>query len=48
MYAYDLILFVKPETQDLQLVRCIFDLFHGASGLGYNSSKCQMVPIRCD
>jgi hypothetical protein len=48
MYADDLILFVKPLYQDLQLLRSIFDLFLGALGLGYNLSKCQFVPIICD
>jgi hypothetical protein len=48
MYVDDLILFVNPLTQDLQLLRSIFDVFHGASGLGYILSKCQMVLIRCD
>jgi hypothetical protein len=48
MYAYDLILFTKPREQDLRLLKSIFDIFHGASGLGYNLSKCQFAPIRCD
>jgi hypothetical protein len=48
LYANDLVMFLSPTIQDLQLTRCIFDLFHGASGLGCNLQKCQMVPIRCD
>jgi hypothetical protein len=33
MYVDDLILFTKPNDQDLQLLKSIFDIFHGASGL---------------
>jgi hypothetical protein len=45
MYADNLILFSRLVEQDLQLLRSIFDIFHGASGLGYNLSKCQMAPF---
>jgi hypothetical protein len=46
-YADDLILFVLPEEQDLQTLRCIFEVFERASGLGSNLTRCQLVPIRC-
>jgi hypothetical protein len=46
-YAYDLILFVSLEEQDLQTLRNIFEVFEGATGLGCNLSKCQLVLIRC-
>jgi hypothetical protein len=38
----------RASTINLQLFRDIFSLFEGASGLGCNIAKCQMVPIRCD
>jgi hypothetical protein len=46
MCTDDLIMFVKPLAQDMQLLCSIFDSFQGASDLGYNLSKCQMVSIR--
>jgi hypothetical protein len=48
MYLDDLILFTKPNEQDLQVLKSIFDIFRGASVLGYNLSKCKFAPIRCD
>jgi hypothetical protein len=30
------------------VLKSTFDTFRGASGLGYNLSKCQFAPIRCD
>jgi hypothetical protein len=47
LYANDLILFVRPKARDLTALREVFNLFEGASGLGCNLAKCQMVPIRC-
>jgi hypothetical protein len=46
-YTDDIILIVCPRSPDLQLLRKIFDIFHGASGLECNMSKCQLAPIRC-
>jgi hypothetical protein len=46
-YVDDLILFVRPLPSDLQLLRNIFDIFQGASGLGCNLSRCQLAAIRC-
>jgi hypothetical protein len=40
MYTDDLILFVRPEAQDLQLIRDIFTVYVGASGLVCNPAKC--------
>jgi hypothetical protein len=48
LYVDDLVVFLRPVSRDLQLLCDIFDLFQGAPGLGYNLSKCQMAPIRCD
>jgi hypothetical protein len=46
-YVDDLILFIRPATQDLLVLREIFILFEGTSGLGCNLTKCQMILIRC-
>jgi hypothetical protein len=46
-YVDDLVVFITPSAPDLQMARCILELFHDASGLGCNMVKCQMVPIRC-
>jgi hypothetical protein len=43
-YTDDLIIFISPEAQDLVLCD-IFAMFEGASDLGCNLNKCQMVPI---
>jgi hypothetical protein len=47
LYADDFVLFVCPLQRDLQVLRAIFDLFKGASGLGCNIHKCHMAPIGC-
>jgi hypothetical protein len=47
LYADDLILFIRPCAPDLQVMRLIFSLFEGASGLGCNLAKCQIAPIQC-
>jgi hypothetical protein len=46
-YVDDLVLFVCPLAHDLHM--CVSSLFslRGASGLGCNVNKCQLVPIRC-
>jgi hypothetical protein len=46
-YVDDLILFIPPEMSDIQCLSYIFGMFQGASSLGCNISKCQMVPICC-
>jgi hypothetical protein len=48
LYADDLVLFVRPNAQDLQLMRSVFSMFEGASSLGCNLAKCQLTLIRCD
>jgi hypothetical protein len=47
MYADEMILFAAPSDRDLSMVKMIFGIFKGASGLGCNMAKCQLVPIRC-
>jgi hypothetical protein len=44
-YVDDLILFIRPATQDLLVLHEIFILFEGTSGLGCNLAKCQMILI---
>jgi hypothetical protein len=46
-YVDDLILFIRLETRDTQCLNDILGMFHGASGMGCNISKCQMVPTQC-
>jgi hypothetical protein len=36
LYTDDLIMFVSPTTADIQLIKDIFSLFKGVSGLGCN------------
>jgi hypothetical protein len=48
LYADDLVLFVHPNAQELQLIRSIFNMFEGASDLGCNLAKCQLTPNWCD
>jgi hypothetical protein len=48
MYADDVMLFLSPLLQDLQLTTAIFDPFKSTSGLCCNVGKCQIIPIRCD
>jgi hypothetical protein len=47
-YVDDVVLFMSPKMQDLQLLRQIFVIFVGASGLECNINKCQMVVIHCE
>jgi hypothetical protein len=42
LYVDDMILFVALVATDLQLVRCIFNIFEGASRLACNMAKCQL------
>jgi hypothetical protein len=46
-YADDLMLFVAPRELDLQVTQIVLSLFKSASGLGCNTVKCQLAPIRC-
>jgi hypothetical protein len=46
-YADDVILFICPQSEGLQLTKLIFDMFHGASSLACNLMKCQIAPTRC-
>jgi hypothetical protein len=48
IYVDDQIMFVALSGRDLSMVKTIFDIFEGASGLGCNLAKCQVGPIRCN
>jgi hypothetical protein len=41
-------MFVAPLAHDLGLAKEIFNIFEGASSLGCNLAKFQLVSIRCD
>jgi hypothetical protein len=45
-YDDDVIMFIKLAGQDIQVIKGIFDVFLGASGLGCNLAKSQLTPIR--
>jgi hypothetical protein len=47
LHADDLILFAKPVREELLALHEILRLFEGASGLGCNLVKCQLIPIHC-
>lgn len=40
-------MFVSALGNDLGLTRKILEIFEGASGLGCNLQKCQLVPMSC-
>jgi hypothetical protein len=45
LYADDAAVFIKPSRHDLQVVNCILQIFHQASGLATNMDKTQFFPI---
>jgi hypothetical protein len=45
LYADDMVLFVAPQHQDLQLACGIMHVFECASGLGCNMAKSQLALI---
>jgi hypothetical protein len=38
-------MFIAPTARDLAMAKVILDTFEGASGLGSNLAKCQLVSI---
>ena len=48
LYADDVVLFIRPNQQDLILVKAILDLFARVSGLKTNIDKCHFSPIQCN
>ena len=47
LYADDVVLFLRPEADDINLVLGILNLFGDASGLKTNLQKSNVLPIRC-
>jgi hypothetical protein len=47
LYADDVVLFLRPEAGDINLVLGILNLFGDASGLKTNLQKSNVLPIRC-
>ena len=47
LYADDVVLFLRPEAGDINLVMEILNLFGDASGLKTNLQKGSVLPIRC-
>jgi len=48
LYADDVVLFIRPNQQDLILVKAILELFARVSGLKTNIDKCHFSPIQCN
>jgi hypothetical protein len=46
-YADDVILFLRPSTQDISTIISMQDIFGHASGLKTNISKSSVTPIHC-
>jgi hypothetical protein len=47
MYADDVVLFLRPEANDIEVTMDILNLFGEASGLKTNVHKSSAFPIRC-
>lgn len=48
LYADDVMIFVKPNTQEVSAVKKILDVFGNATGLWTNFLKSSFCHIRCD
>jgi hypothetical protein len=47
IYADDMVLFLRPEAEDISLTMGILNLFGEATGLKTNLQKSSVLPIRC-
>jgi hypothetical protein len=47
IYADDVVIFLKPIAEDINLILGILDLFGTASGLKTNVQKSSVLPIQC-
>jgi hypothetical protein len=47
LYADDVVLFLRPEAEDIAVTMDILHLFGVASGLKTNLQKSSVLPIRC-
>uniref|UniRef100_A0A0A8XQ40 Uncharacterized protein n=1 Tax=Arundo donax TaxID=35708 RepID=A0A0A8XQ40_ARUDO len=48
LYADDVVLFIQPTSQEMELARAILEKFGDASGLHANLQKSSAIPIQCD
>jgi hypothetical protein len=48
LYADDVVVFINPIVDDLQVTTKILSIFSYASGLRTNMEKTQFYPIRCE
>jgi len=48
LYADDVVIFLKPTTEDMDITLDILHLFGKASGLVTNIQKSSVLPIRCN
>ena len=48
LFADDVVIFSKPDNQDISSIASVLDLFGRAFGLGTNTTKSKIVPIRCE
>uniref|UniRef100_A0A0A8ZUL3 Reverse transcriptase domain-containing protein n=1 Tax=Arundo donax TaxID=35708 RepID=A0A0A8ZUL3_ARUDO len=48
LYADDVVLFIRPTEEELQITKEILDCFGNASGLQTNLQKSCVIPIRCE
>ena len=48
LYADDVVLFLRPQQQDLELTKGILEIFARVSGLRTNMDKCHISPIQCN
>jgi hypothetical protein len=47
IYADDMVLFLRPEAEDISLTMGILNLFGEVTGLKTNLQKSSVLPIRC-
>jgi hypothetical protein len=48
LYADDVVLFLKPERDELNMLKEILRIFGEATGLVANINKCSITPIHCN
>jgi hypothetical protein len=46
LYVDDMVVFISPVAQDIEMVKAILQCFVYASSLLTNLSKCQATPIQ--
>jgi hypothetical protein len=47
LYVDDVVLFLRPEANDIAIIMDLINLFGEASGLRTNLQKSNVLPIRC-